>query len=333
MTTRFEFGCGALPSRQAPDLRPLAQAAADHGYDRFWVPDQELFPDPFLLLADLAEQVRIDLGMALTNPFSRHPVQIARAMATLIQTDDHRGRDWVVGLGRGNTNLVLGPLGVADGATTARLADGAALVRRLLAGETVAPEETSFLSSPVGLDIDPVSCRVFGGGRGPKALTALVPATDGIIVESAFSAEALTWVRGLLADLDAAAKPHVVWQAVVLLEEGESIPESARHIAAMLIRTTTPSLLGRLGVTEQTRQAAAAKSVDPGKLPDEDVRRFLAVGTPAQIQERIIDGASRGATAWSSLFLPGRFSVSEQLAWFAEAVMTPARTALADGNP
>ena len=65
------------------------------------------------------------------------------------------------------------------------------------------------------------------------------------------------------------------------------------------------------------------------RLPEADVRRLIAVGTPGEVKERVLDAASRGASAWASLFLPGPLAIEEQLVWFADAVIRPARAELA----
>ncbi len=314
-----------------PDLGGVvaaAQAAQELGYDRFWFPDQGLGTDPFVLLSHLAARTRLDLGLALTSPFSRHPVQIARAMASVRQLDPHP-RDWVLGLGKGNSNLVLRPLGVDEVATPGRLVAAVDLVRRLLRGETVTPddEQGGFLAGPVALDTGPADCAVYVGSRGPRTLRLAAPVADGFLTESMFTPELVAWAHELVADPARDPRPHVAWQSVQLLEPGQPVPAGTRHFAAMLARTTAPALLDRLQVTDATRAQLAAGGLDADQLPDEDVRRFVVVGTPEQVVARVLAAHAAGATAWSSILVGGTDPVAD-LQQFARSVMAPVRAEL-----
>ncbi len=314
-----------------PDLGAVvtaAEVAAECEFDRFWFPDQGLGTDPFVMLSHLASRTRIDLGLALTSPFSRHPAQIARAMASVCLLDPHP-RDWVLGLGKGNSNLVLRPLGGDEGATPDRLVAAVDLVRRLLRGETVTPDDEpgGFLAGAVALDTGPADCAVYVGSRGPRTLRRAASVADGFLTESMFTPELVAWAHELVADPARDPRPHVAWQSVQLLEPGQPVPAETRRFAAMLARTTTGVLLDRLEVTEGTRQRLAAGRLDADRLPDEDVRRFVVVGTPEQVVARVLAAHEAGATSWSSILVGGSDPVAD-LTHFARSVMAPVRAEL-----
>lgn len=327
MRGALEFGCVALPETAATSLRDIGELADAVGYDRFWVPDQEFFADPFLILDDLAHRTTMDLGLAITSPFARHPVQIARAMASLVQLHEPE-RNWILGLGKGNSNLVLGPMGVDDGANASRLVAGIGVVKALLRGEPVGPDQGGFVTSELRLGMDPVTCEVFLGTRGPLTLRRGAEAADGIIAESLFVPRMVSWVKEQVASGDGAQKPHVAWQAVIVLDEGEPIPDSARSFTAMLMRTTARQVLDLIGITEETRAAISTRSLEAQRLPDEDVRRFVAIGTPQQLRATVLDAAEAGVTGWTSIFLGEKGRIRTQLRRFAEDVMHPVRSEL-----
>ncbi|WP_432989590.1 LLM class flavin-dependent oxidoreductase [Dactylosporangium sp. CA-233914] len=321
----FEFSCTTIPSRQPAELRDLALAATRLGYDRFWVPDQELYADPFLLLNDIAAATPIHLGLALTNPFSRHPVQIARAMASLVHLDRRNPaqRSWVLGLGMGNVNLVLNPLGLGAGATTSRLVASISLVRALLAGETVQPAPDAFVHTALSLDIEPADCRIYLGTRGPKTLAAGGRVADGILAEALFRPELVRWTRqqaGLLP-----GDRHVSWQTVVILRPGEAIPEAVRHFAAMLIRTTAPAVLELMGVSDRARTRARERRLTPQDVTDDDVRRFVACGSTEEIAAMVMAAQDAGVTGWTAIFLGGAARIADAMHEFAEGVIAPVR--------
>lgn len=327
MLNALEFGCVALPGTAATSLRGIGELADAARYDRFWVPDQEFFPDPFLILDDLAHRTTLDLGLAITSPFARHPVQIARAMASLVQLHEPE-RKWILGLGKGNSNLVLGPMGVDDGANASRLVAGIGVVKALLRGESVGPDQGEFVTSELQLGMDPVNCDVFLGTRGPLTLRRGAEAADGIIAESLFVPRMVSWVKEQVASDDGVEKPHVAWQAVIVLDEGEPIPDSARAFTAMLMRTTARQVLDLIGITEETRATIAAHSLEASRIPDADVRRFVAIGTPQQLRETVLAAADAGITGWTSIFLGDEGRISNQIRRFAEDVMDPVRSEL-----
>lgn len=324
----LRFECAVHPGATARESLVAATTAEDCGYDRFWYPDQGLGVDPFVLLSQVASRTGIDLGLALTSPFARHPVQVARAWSTVVALDERR-RSWVLGLGKGNTDLVLEPLGAAEGATARRLVESVGLVRRLLAGETVGPEDSDFLHAAVRLALDPLDLPVYVGSRGPVTLRDAARCADGFITESMFRPELITWVRGLVgAD---GTRPHVAWQSVRLLDEGEPIPAETRDFAALLARTTAPAVLDRLGVGEAVKAAVAQRRLRSTDLPDEDVRRFVCVGTPAQVRDVVRGAFAAGVDAWSSIFT-GADPVAEMRA-FARDVMAPLRAETSTNRP
>jgi len=324
-----EFGCAALPTADPSELVDLAELAARCGYDRFWVPDQTFLGDPFLLLQRIAERTDLDLGIALTNPFSRHPMQIARSMATLIALDPLPGRRWALGIGKGNSNLVLGPLGIAGDAGVRRLGAAVSLIRALLRGETVGPDETGFFTEPVTLETRHVDCEVFIGTRGPVTLERVAPLADGVITESLFRPELVRRVRELLPD-DGRSRPHVAWQSVVVLDEADPIPEPMRDFAALLMRTTAPAVLEALEVDPTQRERIANRTLRTADVSDDDVRRFVAIGTPAELRLVVTAALEAGATSWSSIFVGDLSALRRGIERFAVDVMAPIRAMRSD---
>jgi alkanesulfonate monooxygenase SsuD/methylene tetrahydromethanopterin reductase-like flavin-dependent oxidoreductase (luciferase family) len=56
------------------------------GYRGVWIPDQGFHRDPFVVAGQAASRTsRIQIGLGITSRFTRLPVQIARAAATVEQ--------------------------------------------------------------------------------------------------------------------------------------------------------------------------------------------------------------------------------------------------------
>jgi 5,10-methylenetetrahydromethanopterin reductase len=95
-----------FPSAPAPALVDAIVAAEELGVDEFWLGDEGVARDPFSTLAAAAVRTRrIFLGVAVTNPYLRHPVTIAAEAMTVHELAQGR---MILGLGPGG-QMALGP--------------------------------------------------------------------------------------------------------------------------------------------------------------------------------------------------------------------------------
>ena len=86
----------------------VAIAAEEEGFDYILVPDEGVTRDVFVALTAIALNTkRIKFGPAIVNPYTRHPVVSAVAVATLDELSEGRA---FLGYGIGGS-LILGPMG------------------------------------------------------------------------------------------------------------------------------------------------------------------------------------------------------------------------------
>src|SRR5207248_2057292 len=129
----------AIELRQFSQLIARAEA---WGFDMAYTPDQGFFRDPFVALTHVAAQTqRIALGLGVVNPYTRHPVQIARAAATLAELCAGR---FVLGLGAGERANLRDRLGAPQGPFLPALRDTIHALRDLFAGNEVSCETAVF---------------------------------------------------------------------------------------------------------------------------------------------------------------------------------------------
>lgn len=128
----MKIGAHFLPE-DFPVFMESVETAAQAGYDRAWVVDsQMLWEDVWVYLTRaLLATERIQLGVAVANPLTRHYTVSASTAATLAQL--HPGRV-ILGLGRGDS--AVRTLGLKQVATR-KFADVVPQVRALLAGDEV----------------------------------------------------------------------------------------------------------------------------------------------------------------------------------------------------
>jgi 5,10-methylenetetrahydromethanopterin reductase len=287
------------------EVTRLARLTEDLGYDDLWIPDQSFHHDPFLLLGECARVTSsIRLGVAVTNPVSRHPVQLARAAATLGEISGGR---FVLGLGAGNRTRVLPALGLPTDHASRRISEAIEMCRRLLAGEEVAVAGGSVSPAGVRLESGPAGpVPIFVGSRGPAVLRVAGAQADGVFVEAMFTPEGIDYAVGAVeaGAREAGRAPEdvevVAWQAVRLSTTLAAADERRyRRWAALLMRSTRPDVLERIGIPRSTIHAArdafdasgedAASSV----VPDEVVRRLVLSGDPDEVATQIAVMAPR----------------------------------------
>jgi 5,10-methylenetetrahydromethanopterin reductase len=249
----MRFGAAFIPAMPAAEVARTALLAEDAGYDVLWIPDQSFYADPFVLLAVCAGATsRIGLGLAVTNPSTRHPVQIARAAAAL---DDLSGGRFRLGLGAGNRTHVLPALGAPTDRTVARLHECVEVCRRLLRGETVSVHSPTLRLDRVRLETAPrPDLPIYVAGRAPRILRLGGAVADGVIAEAMFTPEGLDYALDEIAagarstGRDPALLDLVAWQAVHLAGVPGDDPERVRSWAGRLLRGTPRAVLDRLGI-------------------------------------------------------------------------------------
>lgn len=332
----MRFGAAFIPAMDHRRVVELARLAEDLGFHDFFLPDQTFHRDPFVLLGLCAAATRrIRLGVAVTNPYTRHPVQIARAAGLLGQISEGR---FVLGLGAGNRPRVMAGLGIEQKGVVDRLREAVDVIRRLLRGETVDHESPTLVLRDVGLDFEVgYDVPILIASRGPKVLRLAGESADGAMVEGMFTPPALDWALGRIGEGAAGGGRSLddvetfAWQALVL---GDSPDLAARprlrRWAALLIRTTRRPVLDAIGVSAQAidaveREIAAGGGAElSGEgVPPDDVAKLLMVGTPAQLRERAAAVAERGVSSLACTIFGDPDEIAGTMSRFAEDVVAP----------
>lgn len=328
----MEFSCCLLPPTDPRGLVRMAQTAAELGYGRVWIPDQSLRCDPFVALSYLAREVDVALGLAITNPFSRHPVQIARSIATIYHMTGRR--DWKFAIGASNPHHVLKPMGLRMRNSARQIGDSVSVIRRLVAGERVFYEDprSDFVLDDVAIELDPVPAgevKILVGTRGPQTIVEAGRHADGILVEGLFTPEGIAWAREKIAE-GAGDRPmdtfdYTAWQVTEVVDEGAAIPEHAAAFARVLMSTTHPTVLRRLGFDDDLIALVKEPGDDVRPVPAWATQRLIAVGTPEVLRERVTAAASAGAQAWACSFTGDIDETVTSMTRFAQEVIADFR--------
>ena len=273
--TRIPWGVWFEPTQPVARLVALASLAESLGAEVCLVADEGTERDVYVALtAILAASDALVVGPAITNPFSRHPVTTAAAIATLAEMEP--GRVWH-GLGVGGSR-VLAPLQLDPERPYSALVDTFVANRRLLSGRRAGPASLDWFHGDVPMA---------AAGRGPRVQRFAAAEADWVI----FSAKALADLPEAAASVRSAGEARIAWSAY-LAYSGTERRRALRHFAYMAL--DAPAEIRRqVGLDElraaRVRRAMLAGHLDEAAehLPESLLDLYAVTGTPAECAARI----------------------------------------------
>jgi 5,10-methylenetetrahydromethanopterin reductase len=277
--SRLPVGVWLFPEAPAAELVKTFVAAERLGLDEVWIGDEgPAHQDPFAILAAAAVRTsRVTLGVAVTNPYLRHPAVTASAMASIAELSGGRA---ILGLGAGG-GVALDPVGIARPKPLGRTRHAVRLTRAVVSGQA-----TEGYRPPAGTARrEPLP--VYIGARGEAFNRYASAEADGAFLGGIPFADLGTvvgWARSVR-PVDIALYPSVIL-------DGEDL-EWARPRFIFAFLDTPASTRRRAGLSENdVRQAVQSfEQGDDGparQLITNDVLANLAViGDPGLIASRL----------------------------------------------
>jgi 5,10-methylenetetrahydromethanopterin reductase len=328
----MRFGFSHHPAEHFTRHVDLIRHAESIGFDTAWVPDQTYYRDPYMMLAAFALATeRIELGLAVTNPFTRHPTITARCAATAAEFAPGRFR---LGFGAGNRRELLNPLELPMDDTPGRCREAAEIVRGLLAGERVEYVGRHYRVRGVELDFEaePVPIYIAGGGGG--MLRAAGRVADGVIAGGLSTPEGVAYAwreiaRGAAcAGRDERSLEVVSWVMCQVTDDRPAAMDSARPMVAHIIGGAPADMLLDIGLDEGVVRTIKRVYSEGGKeaaaphVTDACVDTFTLIGGVDRCLERIHALEEAGVTQFGMLLTPGTVDAHRaRLDRFAETVI------------
>lgn len=171
-------------SAELSHICPLAEIAAHalameaHGFYRVWVPDTLVSPWEAWVAASVIMQTtqRLQIGLGVMNPYTRHPVVMAQMAATMQQLSGGR---LTLSLGKGISRF-LEKAGIQQHHTAVE--ECVTIVRRLLAGERTSFTGTAFQIDAMLLRTLPPQppVPIFLAAIGPAGWESAMRLADGV---------------------------------------------------------------------------------------------------------------------------------------------------------
>lgn len=278
-------------------VAPLAVEAERRGFDGLLLADSEnLVGDPWVELALAArDTTRLGLGVAVTNPVTRHPAVTASAAATLQIESSGRA---VLVLGRGDSAVLQ--LGLRP-ATTAQLERAVADIRGFLRGDEIravngttarmawiapfAPAEVPVSVAATGPATIALAARAAGRvdltvGADPERVAWAVAAARRAVPEGGTPPSLGAFVNVVVHPDISVARDLVRGSAAIF---AHFVSEGPTDVLSAADRTVVERLGGAYEEAEHGLRTASHAAV----LPDGFIDRFAVVGPPEHCAERL----------------------------------------------
>jgi 5,10-methylenetetrahydromethanopterin reductase len=314
----------------AAEVVELAVLVEDVGFDRLGISDVILWPDCFMLQALCARATsRVRIASMVTNPYSRHPVVLAGAVATL--QDISAGRAFLgLGVGAG-----LEAVGGDYPRPVRTLRESVSVIRGLLAGETVdyRGETVSLEASRLVVPPD-APAPIAIGTRSPQVMRLAGEIADMALVGGRYwSPDTAATYRAWLAEgaarvgRDPAEIDVAPRLTLCVSSDGDAARRAVTRYVAHYLTILRPSDLdidpGRITAMESALGEARGwyfdhDRYDPPELfdlvDDDLIRRFAVAGTPEECAAQVRDVVDLGFTSLSmNLAAVGRATMFEGL--------------------
>ncbi len=339
----MQFGALVDPSISAGELIALAQALEAWGFTYFWYPDEKFFRECYVGLTLVATHTqRMQFGPCVTDPYSRHPIMTAAAIATLAELAP--GRVWL-GLGAGGRGLAA--MGIARPRPARALREAITILRGLLAGESVdfQGEVISLRDRPLDFAPPPGVRILIGTGHGRLIQQLAGEVADAVMLANYASPEtiesALAWVRKgaeragrsladvhLISRLDVAIHPDRTTARAAVAPKILSALRASYPALSYLddlppfeLSSELLAILGKKDYATRTHYADPAHSAPliPAALTD----HLAVAGTPAEVTGQLRRIAALGFDQITIRPVPGgEQTMTDCLALFAETVLT-----------
>ena len=283
------------------ELKEYGRIAEQAGLDSLWVTERYFHEETFSLLGFLgAVTERLRLGVAVVNPFTRHPALLGMAAATL---DRITGGRFMLGLGRSDSWVIHDRMGMPYESPLATLEEAAVLLRALLSGERVTTQSGTFKLAEARLAIRPIQdpLPIYLAAIGPKALRLAGSLADGVLLNAYVPAAYVRWaVAEIRAAAEAAGRDPAAIEITCMLpirltaDPASIWPALKERIVRLLAEAQVgeillskggfdASILPELRALETAGNKAAASRL----VTDEMVEAFYVAGTGKRCRGRI----------------------------------------------
>jgi 5,10-methylenetetrahydromethanopterin reductase len=258
----------------------VACIAEEEGFDYFLVPDEGTTRDVFVALTAVAVATkRIKFGPAITNPYTRHPVTSAVAVATL---DELSGGRAFMGFGIGGS-LVLGPFGYTVERPLRICREAIEITRKLYSGKPVHYEGEFFKVNNIQLKFGVREIPIYFAARGSQMLRLGGELTDGVFLSGKAKFDLQRTKDDIFAGAQKSNRKQKIFYAVHVGYEPSIIQDIKANYTYMLV-DSPEHVQRKLGLTEEMIEEIRVVMIREGirgaarLISDDLLKHFIIMG-------------------------------------------------------
>ena len=292
----------------AKDLASLARRLEDWGYDYIWLADERFFREVYSSLTLCALNTKnIQLGVCVTDPYSRHPALTAMAISTLDEISEGRA---VLGIGAGVSGF--GELGINRARPALAMREMVGLIRKLMTGERVDFQGRTVQFNHGALNFTPIRADlpIYVASNGPRGLQVAGELADGAIISGCAEEASVDYAKELVstgtgkAGRDVAEVDLVARLNCCVSTDGQAARNAIRtatvrslpgHLnfgtaAGMEVAPDLAASLRQMGYTHDDSTLADMAQ----RVPDHIIDAMSLSGTPEEVAQRVVRIVRRG---------------------------------------
>lgn len=294
----LNLGFGFLGCHSTADTIRLVQEAEDLGFSSAWIAEDYFYGGAFTIASACAAHTsRIQLGIGVINPYTRHPVLSAMESASLDSLSEGRA---IIAVGASNKRWMETQLGIPYEKPITATKECAMIIKQLVASGSVDFAGECFKTGPLSFDFTPFrpDLPVYLGVKGDRALYITGQIADGILLSAGCTLEYVAYARERIAAGAASVgrSPSEIKIAAYL----PTCIDNDSHRAVDIMRPLTKRYLGLHGnapilscagftpeVLAPFREAFLAGRNTDLPVTDEMVRKIVVAGNPEEAGQRI----------------------------------------------
>jgi 5,10-methylenetetrahydromethanopterin reductase len=322
----MRFGFGAVIDIPLRDLGRRAAEVEALGFDRFWLPDERLTRSVYPGLAVCAlNTTKMELGIAVTNPYSRNVALTAAAAAAI---DELSGGRFSLGFGAGGG---LGHYGIERKSPAVAVREAVEVVRLLLGGKPVTYAGKHVQMKDARLDFQALrQVPIYIAARGPRLLALAGEIADGAIIGGFASPRGIAHAKAAIeGGLRRAGRTWsevrlVSWLYTCVADTADDARRAVSRLVTTSLVTSRP-VLESIGIEipaplraclESSGWSVTAESIDACSehLTDDILDAFSVAGTAEQCAQKLDQLAQTGVEELAMVALPAKGQTVEDIA-------------------
>lgn len=296
MNQVYSFGFSGTHS--VTDTLSIVSAAENAGFDTVWVSEDYFQYGAFSLAAACAAHTsRINIGIGVINPYTRHPVLAAMEAVALDEISQGR---LVLGIGSSNKVWMETQAGIPYVKPLTAAKECFQIIRQLTSAGCIEFVGKYFKTGFIKLKNKPFRSNLplFLGIKGDKALEAAGRLNANVLLSAGSPVEYISYARKII-NKGAIAAGHdpssiiiAAYLPIYMNKDGGLARERMRPLAAEFIglHGEHPILLSA-GITPEEiapfRKAFVSQTIATTPISDELVDKLVIAGTPGECRSRL----------------------------------------------